>query len=83
MTDAVSKGAEVLVGGARNEDLGPLFYCPSVAVGVSQEMKVTNEETFGPLAAIMRCVAHVCMCCPAGHFKLSVLIRKLACNIAW
>ena len=62
MTDAVSKGAEVLVGGARNEDLGPLFYHPSVAVGVSQEMKVTNEETFGPLAAIMRCVVHVCTC---------------------
>ena len=54
MTDAVSKGAEILVGGARNKELGPLFYRPSVAVGVSQDMKLTNEETFGPLAAIMR-----------------------------
>ena len=61
MTDAVSKGAEVLVGGARNEDLGPLFYRPSVTVGVSQEMKVTNEETFGPLAAIMRCAVNTCI----------------------
>lgn len=54
MTDAVSKGAEVLVGGARNEELGSLFYRPSVAVGVCQDMTVTSEETFGPLAAIMR-----------------------------
>ena len=55
MTDAVSKGAELLVGGARNEGLGSsLFYRPSVAVGVSQEMTLTNEETFGPLAAVMR-----------------------------
>lgn len=56
VTDAVSKGAEILVGGARNKELGPLFYRPSVAVGVSQDMKVTSEETFGPLAAIMRSV---------------------------
>ena len=54
MTDAVTKGAEVLVGGARNEELGPLFYRPSVAVGVSEEMRVSSEETFGPLAAVMR-----------------------------
>lgn len=54
VTDAVSKGAEILVGGARNNALGPLFYRPSVAVGVSSDMKLTNEETFGPLAAIMR-----------------------------
>ena len=54
VTDAVSKGAEVLMGGSRNEALGPLFFRPSVAVGVSSEMRVTNEETFGPLAAVMR-----------------------------
>ena len=52
MTDAVSKGAEILVGGARNEELGPLFYLPSVAVGVSDEMRMCKEETFGPLAAV-------------------------------
>lgn len=54
MTDAVSKGAELLVGGTRNEELGSLFYRPSVAVGVAQDMKMANEETFGPLAAVMR-----------------------------
>ena len=54
MTDAVSKGAELLLGGARAREVGPLFYQPSVAVGVSQEMMLTNEETFGPLAAVMR-----------------------------
>ena len=54
MRDAVSKGAEVLVGGTRNGDLGPQFYRPSVAVGVSRDMTVANEETFGPLASVMK-----------------------------
>ena len=54
MTDAVSKGAEVLLGGARNEDLGQMFFSPSVVIGTNTSMKVTYEETFGPLAAIMR-----------------------------
>ncbi|CAI7994056.1 Succinate-semialdehyde dehydrogenase, mitochondrial [Geodia barretti] len=53
VNDAVEKGAELLVGGARAEELGSLFFRPSVAVGVSGEMRVTCEETFGPLAAVM------------------------------
>lgn len=54
MTDAVSKGAEVLVGGARNQELGALFFQPTVAIATSPEMKVAHEETFGPLAPVMR-----------------------------
>ena len=54
VTDAVSKGAELLVGGARSEGLGRTFFSPSVVIGTNTSMKVTCEETFGPLAAIMR-----------------------------
>jgi acyl-CoA reductase-like NAD-dependent aldehyde dehydrogenase len=51
--DAVSKGAKVLVGGARREDLGGYFYEPTVLVNVNNSMKVMNEETFGPVLPIV------------------------------
>jgi acyl-CoA reductase-like NAD-dependent aldehyde dehydrogenase len=52
--DAVSKGAEVIFGGRRRPDLGPLFYEPAILVNVNHEMQVMREETFGPLIPIMR-----------------------------
>src|SRR5439155_26419057 len=51
--DAVSKGARVLVGGKRHA-LGGLFFQPTVLVDVKRGMKVTNEETFGPVAPLFR-----------------------------
>jgi len=52
--DARSKGATVLVGGARAAALGPNFYEPTVLSGASAAMEVFREETFGPLAALFR-----------------------------
>ncbi len=49
--DAVSKGASVVAGGKRHE-LGGTFYQPTVLTGVTKEMKVTHEETFGPVAPL-------------------------------
>ena len=51
--DAVSKGAKVVLGGAPHE-LGGLFYQPTVLSDVNSTMKVTHEETFGPVAPIFR-----------------------------
>jgi acyl-CoA reductase-like NAD-dependent aldehyde dehydrogenase len=51
--DAVSKGAKVLAGGSRRDDLGGYFYEPTVLVGVNSSMNVMNEETFGPVLPIM------------------------------
>ena len=51
VTDAVERGAEVLVGGAR---LDGQFFEPSVLVGVTAEMAMSREETFGPVAGIAR-----------------------------
>ena len=51
--DAVKKGATVLTGGSRREDLEGYFYEPTVLVGVNNSMKVMNEETFGPVLPIM------------------------------
>lgn len=51
IADARAKGAEVLTGGKRHA-LGGLFFEPTVLGGVTAEMMVAREETFGPLAPI-------------------------------
>ena len=51
--DAVSKGAKVIVGGKAHK-LGGLFFEPTVLTGVDTSMKVTREETFGPVAPLFR-----------------------------
>jgi len=56
--DAVAKGAELISGGKRRPDLGPLFFEPGVLINVDHTMQVMQEETFGPLIPIMR-VANV------------------------
>jgi succinate-semialdehyde dehydrogenase/glutarate-semialdehyde dehydrogenase len=53
IADAVSKGAKVVTGGHRH-DLGGRFFQPTVVTGVTREMVVTEEETFGPLAPVIR-----------------------------
>ena len=54
MSDALSKGGEMLLGGKRVEELGPNFFQPSVLTGVSTDMVLAHEETFGPVAAIVK-----------------------------
>ena len=50
--DAVEKGAQVLAGGRRRPDLGPLFYEPTILTGVTSQMDVYAEETFGPVVSV-------------------------------
>lgn len=52
--DARSKGAKVLAGGKARPDLGPFFYEPTLLEGVTEDMRVFKEETFGPVASIYR-----------------------------
>ena len=51
IADAVQKGAEVRTGGKRIGNVGN-FFEPTVMTGVNREMRVMNEEPFGPLAVI-------------------------------
>ncbi|MCL4109713.1 UNVERIFIED_CONTAM: hypothetical protein GTU68_018440 [Idotea baltica] len=51
--DALDKGAEIVMGG-KPHDLGGLFFEPTILTGVTQDMKVANEETFGPMAPLFR-----------------------------
>lgn len=52
--DALAKGAQILVGGRRRPDLGPLFYEPTILIDVNHSMRLMQEETFGPLLPVMR-----------------------------
>jgi acyl-CoA reductase-like NAD-dependent aldehyde dehydrogenase len=49
--DAVDLGAKILCGGKPRADLGPNFFEPTVISGVTQAMKLFQEETFGPILA--------------------------------
>jgi acyl-CoA reductase-like NAD-dependent aldehyde dehydrogenase len=53
--DAKARGARVLAGGSRLTELGPNFYAPTVLVGVTQDMRIMREETFGPVLPVMAC----------------------------
>ena len=53
IADAVAKGATIVTGGQRHGN-GGSFFAPTVLTGVTQSMKVAQEETFGPLAPLFR-----------------------------
>ena len=53
IADAVGKGASVAVGGGRHS-LGGSFFQPTLLTGVTSEMAVAREETFGPVAPLFR-----------------------------
>lgn len=53
VADAVDRGAEVVVGGKRAPHLGSeLFFEATVVDGVTEEMAIAREETFGPVVPV-------------------------------
>ncbi|MGH8671175.1 MAG: NADP-dependent succinate-semialdehyde dehydrogenase [Burkholderiales bacterium] len=53
VADAVARGATVLLGGKRHT-LGGTFFEPTVLTEVSTDCLINHEETFGPVAALLR-----------------------------
>ena len=54
--DAVQKGAELIIGGSRLTENGldkGFFYAPTILSGVTPDMRIYREETFGPVAPII------------------------------
>ncbi|MBP2544982.1 NAD-dependent succinate-semialdehyde dehydrogenase [Acinetobacter guillouiae] len=51
--DAVSKGAQIVLGG-KPHSCGALFFEPTIVKDVTAEMQVAKEETFGPLAPVFK-----------------------------
>ncbi|EWC44652.1 putative succinate-semialdehyde dehydrogenase [Drechslerella stenobrocha 248] len=52
--DAISKGGKVIVGGQRCPGLGENYHQPTVITGVTRDMAITGEETFGPVAGLIK-----------------------------
>ena len=53
IADATSQGAAIAAGGKRHE-LGGTFFEPTILTGVTKEMMVARDETFGPVAPLFR-----------------------------
>jgi succinate-semialdehyde dehydrogenase/glutarate-semialdehyde dehydrogenase len=51
--DAVDKGASLLTGG-KSHALGGTFFEPTVLTGMTSDMQLFREETFGPVAALFK-----------------------------
>lgn len=56
IADAKERGGKVMVGGSRVriQGLADRFYAPTLIDGMTPEMLVHREETFGPVAAVRR-----------------------------
>ncbi|KAI1810278.1 Aldehyde/histidinol dehydrogenase [Poronia punctata] len=50
--DAEKKGGKVVVGGQKLPDLGSNYYQPTVITGMTKDMAIACEETFGPVAGL-------------------------------
>ena len=53
ISDVLSGGGKVLAGG-KGHALGGTFFEPTVLTGVTNDMKVATEETFGPVAPLFK-----------------------------
>ena len=51
LDDAVSSGANLILGGKRHE-LGGCFFQPTLVTGITEDMRISREEIFGPIAAV-------------------------------
>ncbi|TMV89091.1 NAD-dependent succinate-semialdehyde dehydrogenase [Thioclava sp. BHET1] len=51
--DVLDGGGQIVTGGHRHE-MGGTFFEPTVLTGVTQDMKVSTEETFGPVAPLFK-----------------------------
>lgn len=54
VNDAKSKGAQVVLGGKAPEHLKGFFFEPTIITGVTRDMVVAYDETFGPLAPLFK-----------------------------
>jgi acyl-CoA reductase-like NAD-dependent aldehyde dehydrogenase len=52
--DAVARGAQLLAGGARVQAERGQFFAPTVLSGITPDMRIAHEETFGPIMLLMR-----------------------------
>lgn len=54
VNDAIEKGAEPVCGGALNHEMGDNFFGPTLLSGCTLDMRISHEEIFGPVVAVMK-----------------------------
>ena len=54
VADATAKGAKVVIGGGEAMQGEGFFLPPTIITGVTQDMMVSQDETFGPLAPLFK-----------------------------
>ncbi|KAE8440954.1 hypothetical protein EG329_006168 [Mollisiaceae sp. DMI_Dod_QoI] len=52
--DAEKKGGKVIQGGQKMPELGPNFFQPTIITGMTTDMALAKEETFGPVAGLFK-----------------------------
>lgn len=52
--DALEKGAEPVVGGGLEHEMGGCFFPPTLLVGCALDMRISQEEIFGPVVGVMK-----------------------------
>lgn len=51
--DAINKGAKVAIGGKKPSNLKGAYYMPTILTNITRDMRVWNEEVFGPVLAVV------------------------------
>jgi len=54
ITDALGKGASLVTGGSDAVDAGDNFIAPTILTDVTTDMRVFNDEIFGPVAPVFK-----------------------------
>lgn len=54
MDDAVEKGAQPVCGGNVEHEMGANFFAPTLLSGVTLDMRISQDEIFGPVVAVMK-----------------------------
>src|SRR5271166_1532851 len=52
VNDALQRGARLLFGGVGLRELGPNFYAPTLLADVTNDMRIMQQETFGPVLPV-------------------------------
>lgn len=53
VADALKKGAQIIIGGKRPQNLQGAYYEPTILVNITRDMEVWKEEVFGPVLPIV------------------------------
>jgi len=54
VADAIDKGGQILLGGKRHGKKDSLLFKPTIVANANKDMKVFNEEIFGPIAPVFK-----------------------------